>query len=88
MTKKYPDGERIPKELPEKYAKAKGAKNCGNCLFLVNGKYCSLWGANVRSQYLCAKWKSKKNPSSGSASAATTRTTAPTRTSSGGSSGY
>ena len=87
MAKNYPDGRRIPRELPEKYAKAKGSKNCGNCLFLVGRDYCSLWGATVRSEYLCAKWKSKKNPGGGTAGGART-TMAPTRTPSGGSSGY
>jgi|TARA_R100000479_G_scaffold147627_1_gene83132 hypothetical protein len=89
--KKYPDGEVIPKELPAKYAKAKGAKNCANCLFLVGKNYCSFWGAAVRGNYLCAKWKSKKNPGGGTSGGARTvmappRTT--TSTSSGGSSGY
>lgn len=68
MAKKYPDGKLIPKELPAAYKLGNKLKNCSNCLFYLQ-KYCSLWGANVRGEYLCAKWKSKSGGESGGSGA-------------------
>lgn len=85
MTRKYPDGKVIPKELPEKYAKAKTSKNCGNCVYFQGRDYCTLWGAKVRSEYFCAKWKSKKDPAK---SVSTVKSSTRSTTRSSGSSGY
>ena len=51
----YPDGEKVPDELPDAYRLGNQEKNCGNCLYYEN-KICSLFNAGVRPEYLCNKW--------------------------------
>jgi len=59
----YPDGEEIPSSLPPAYVIATDAsvppeQNCGNCYYFKSGEgYCTLFDANVRANYWCAKWK-------------------------------
>jgi hypothetical protein len=54
----YPDGELIPKALPDAYDLAKGSENCGNCAaYNPDTMKCSVWAnAKVRANYWCAKW--------------------------------
>ena len=85
MAKKYPDGKQIPKALPQAYKLGNRLKNCANCLFYQQ-KYCSLWGANVRGEYICGKWKSKSGGENPGGSAA--MRSPQTSTSPSGSSGY
>lgn len=53
---KYPDGEDVPDELPEAYRMSTGDERCGNCAYL-EGRVCTLFDAEVRAQYVCAKWQ-------------------------------
>lgn len=53
----YPDGEEIDPNLPEAYAIGDEQKNCGNCAYLENENYCTIWDAKVRMNYVCAKWE-------------------------------
>jgi hypothetical protein len=54
----YPDGELIPKALPEAYDLAKGSEKCSNCAaYNPDTMKCSVWAnAKVRPNYWCAKW--------------------------------
>jgi len=53
----YSDGSLISKKLPPAYGIAKGEKNCANCGAYVQGtKYCKVWDAKVRPNYMCKKW--------------------------------
>lgn len=56
----YPDGEKVPDNLPSAYALAEGSENCGNCAHLEAGDYCSHWDAEVRRSYWCKAWKSNE----------------------------
>ena len=59
----YPDGKPIPAALPPLYQSAsnKGVpdnQNCHNCEYMQDNGGCSKWkGAQVRSNYWCAKWE-------------------------------
>ena len=55
---KYPDGEDVPEELPEAYRMGTGDERCGNCAYL-EGRVCTLFDAEVRAQYVCAKWQAE-----------------------------
>ena len=52
----YPDGEKVPDELPDAYRLGNKENNCGNCVYYEN-EACSLFNAKVRTEYLCNKWK-------------------------------
>ena len=59
--REYPDGEGIPEALPAKYQLASNAEvpqgqNCGNCGYNEDG-YCSLFQAQIREIYWCARWQ-------------------------------
>jgi len=58
---RYPDGEEVPDELPEAYRMGTGDERCGNCAYL-EGRICTLFDAEVRAQYVCAKWQSDEEP--------------------------
>lgn len=51
----YPDGEAVPPSLPDAYALGDDEKNCGNCIHNEDG-YCELFDANIRAEYVCARW--------------------------------
>jgi hypothetical protein len=54
--RKYDDGGNIPVTLPEAYSPAsEGYQNCGTCKFNISGK-CSVWSADIRSNYWCRSW--------------------------------
>ena len=53
---RYPDGEEVPSELPDAYRMGDGEERCGNCKYL-EGRVCTLFDAEVRAQYVCAKWE-------------------------------
>ncbi len=64
--RKYPDGESIPSQLPEKYRESRSdgptkGQACLNCDFLEETEnhkhYCEKFEAPVRLQYWCAAWK-------------------------------
>jgi len=53
----YPDGEPMHGNLPTGYnLSVNSAQQCGNCYF-KNNNYCGLWQANIRNNYVCARWK-------------------------------
>lgn len=52
----YPDGEEVPDELPEAYRMGDGEERCGNCIHFDQGN-CELFNAEVRIQYVCARWE-------------------------------
>jgi hypothetical protein len=55
--RKYPDGTKIPKNLPPAYALGNSKQNCANCNAYVPGtKYCKTWDAKVKPNYWCKKW--------------------------------
>lgn len=56
---KYPDGEDVPDELPDAYRMGTGDERCGNCAYL-EGRVCTLFDAEVRAQYVCAKWQAEE----------------------------
>ena len=56
---RYPDGEEVPPELPEAYRMGTGEERCGNCKYL-EGRVCTLFDAEVRAQYVCAKWEAEQ----------------------------
>lgn len=68
--RKYPDGEPIPSQLPDKYRKSKNTgetkgQACINCHHLEDGRedhryYCDKFEAPVRPQYWCAAWKAEE----------------------------
>lgn len=58
---RYPDGEEVPDELPEAYRMGTGDERCGNCAYL-EGRVCTLFDAEVRAQYVCAKWQADEEP--------------------------
>lgn len=61
MERKYPDGTKIPKNLPSRYQPSLGHEKCSNCSYYVAGtKHCKKWDAKVKATYWCAKWESKK----------------------------
>ena len=60
---KYPDGADVPDSLPDAYQMGTGEKRCGNCDHYDQG-YCSLFDADVRAQYVCAKWEAEIETSS------------------------
>ena len=60
---KYPDGADVPDSLPDAYRMGTGEKRCGNCDHYDQG-YCSLFDADVRAQYVCAKWEAEIETSS------------------------
>lgn len=54
----YPDGEEVDPNLPDAYRMGTGDKRCGNCAYYdYDEKYCDLFDAKVRIQYVCAKWE-------------------------------
>lgn len=54
----YPDGEEVDPNLPDAYRMGTGDKRCGNCAhYDYDEKYCDLFDAKVRIQYVCAKWE-------------------------------
>lgn len=54
----YPDGQPVDDNLPDAYRMGTGDKRCGNCAYYdYEEKYCDLFDAKVRIQYVCAKWK-------------------------------
>ena len=56
-TRRYPDDEIIPPELPKGYKIAYESSNCDNCVF-NEAKACQVWqGATIRNSYVCKKWK-------------------------------
>ena len=64
--RRYPDGEAIPSNLPEKYRKSRKdgetkGQACINCTHLEETEehryYCDKFEAPVRAQYWCAAWK-------------------------------
>ena len=59
--RKYPDGTKIPKNLPSRYQPSLGHEKCSNCGYYVAGtKHCKKWNAKVKATYWCAKWEPKK----------------------------
>ena len=58
---RYPDGEEVPDELPEAYRMGTDDERCGNCAYL-EGRVCTLFDAEVRAQYVCAKWQADEEP--------------------------
>jgi hypothetical protein len=59
--RKYPDGTKIPKNLPPKYSLAKGNEKCSNCeYYMPKTRNCTKWDAIVRPAYWCAKWEPKE----------------------------
>jgi hypothetical protein len=59
--RKYPDGTKIPKNLPSRYQPSLGHEKCSNCGYYVAGtKHCKKWDAKVKATYWCAKWEPKK----------------------------
>ena len=67
--RRYPDGEAIPSELPDKYRKSRKdgptkGQACINCTHLKETEehryYCHKFKAPVRPQYWCAAWKENK----------------------------
>ena len=68
--RRYPDGEPIPSQLPDKYRKSRSdgetkGQACINCGYLQDEHedhryYCDKFKAPIRPQYWCAAWKAKK----------------------------
>jgi len=56
----YPDGEEVPDELPEAYRMGDGEERCGNCIHFEQGN-CELFNAEVRIQYVCARWQGEED---------------------------
>ena len=66
IEKKYPDGTKIPKNLPNRYQPSLGHEKCGNCGYYVAGtKHCKKWDAKVKATYWCAKWEPKREEHGG-----------------------
>ena len=51
----YPDGSQVDPNLPAAYRLGNAEKNCGNCAYYDEGQ-CSFFEAEVREEYVCAKW--------------------------------
>ena len=58
----YPDGEKIPKDLPLAYQEGKVNQFCNSCIYFSRENFCAKWGAKVREGYWCESWRSKNNP--------------------------
>lgn len=54
----YPDGKPVDPNLPSAYRLGNAESNCGNCRYL-EGNECTLFNAEVRDEYVCAKWESE-----------------------------
>lgn len=54
----YPDGEKVPDELPDAYRMGTGDERCGNCIHYDQGN-CDLFDADVRIQYVCNAWEAE-----------------------------
>ena len=57
----YPDGEKIPTDLPLAYQKGKANQFCHSCVYFGGANYCAKWAAKVRKGYWCESWRSKQN---------------------------
>ena len=55
----YPDGEKVPKKLPEGYAIGRNNQACNNCHYFIGGDYCKKWKADVRGKYWCKSWEAE-----------------------------
>lgn len=74
----YPDGDPVPDSLPEAYELGDAEKNCGNCQHL-EGNYCELFDAEVRLNYVCARWAATDEESKAETDIDTTPTDAMAR---------
>ena len=55
----YPNGERIPANLPQDFRNSLGAEACGNCGQYSNRRsFCNIYRAfGVKDIYVCNKWR-------------------------------
>jgi len=66
IERKYPDGTKIPNNLPSRYQPSLGHEKCSNCGYYVTGtKHCKKWDAKVKATYWCAKWEPKREEHGG-----------------------
>ena len=59
----YPDGDKIPKNLPDSYMPAAygapAGQNCFTCGYFkltTSEKYCTKWDAEVKPKWWCKAW--------------------------------